>query len=285
MFYRCHLRISACDMIQRDNSQKTSVLEDVLIFFLAFNALLHFISMLLLGKLFRNQGGSKPQQLFLLNLSVVELMSNLLPVLAEITRYFGAYNETAKVINWTIAASLRYIYISAMFLITGDRLVASTLNIRYQSICTIFRTKIVIVFTWCFFFLIIPSTFLVQYTQGGLIAYSEVFNVADRLLNLVLCITFLVFAITTYAIIFIFYVKSKKRTLSSQQSALEMFKDSKFFIAIVLISSFTILIIIPLITWNIICFTYGSIKPALAYTIFMLCILSDTVDTLLLGPS
>ena len=244
------------------------------------NVVLHSVCTHLLIKVCCSEHGSKPSPWFLLNLSLVEMVRNLVDTVNRIVLAVSYDNKSIpyNVIN----ISILYISISAMFLLTGDRLIAIILSIRYQVYCTVYRTKAAIMSTWCFFISAIPPILVGSYLSGGWNLFIDAVKVALWFYGLVLCILFFVFSVVTYIVMFVYYVRSKRSSSSSHQSSLELFKHSNFHIAVLLISSFLVLTVIPLLILH----TYYTILDVqvdrtLHKFINILLSLSDTVDALI----
>ena len=144
-------------------------------------------------------------------------------------------------------------YIFAMFMIATDRLAASLLNLRYKNVCTVFKAKKIIICTWTLFFLVIPTIYLVLCTQLGFSLMNDATHIVGHFLTPLLYITYLLFASTTYLIMFCMFVRSRRRCSSTlqKQSVLQMFARSKFYVAVLIMTTFLILQVIPgiLILW------------------------------------
>ena len=111
----------------------------------SLNVALHTVCSLLLFQIYRQNNRSKPQHLYLLNLSVAELLKNFRQVIHSVShipkndQIVWVHHELVMEI---FNSSLFVSYILAMFLLTADRLCASLLNIRYNSKCTVFKAKV-----------------------------------------------------------------------------------------------------------------------------------------------
>ena len=112
------------------------------------NVLLHSICLILLAHVYWNENEHKPQSLYLLNLSAVELVRNL----NTFFNFVYMYGNSEKMISvyHTSAIFVFITYVGSMFLITVDRLVAVLLNFRYKRVCNLYRVKIAILCIWRF---------------------------------------------------------------------------------------------------------------------------------------
>ena len=213
----------------------------------SLNVVLHFICSSSLLVVYAKRDRSKTKQLYLINLSLAELLRNICYLVLHIF-FFLVSSEAPEILYGAIfifCTALDFTTISAMFLITVDRLLASLLNMRYNHVCTAFRVKILISSISCSSCLMISIWLAIQYASSGFFyiidtRWKSVFFLEDSLL-----ILFLLFSTTTYCIIFVVFVRSRRRSSSSQQSAFHMFTHSKFYIAILLITSFLVTTVIP----------------------------------------
>ena len=174
--------------------------------------------------------------------------------------------------------TLRHIDISVMVLITADRLLAGVLTIRYKVVCTLSQAKRIVITSWCFWLIVVPSTILISYGCGRSATMSKAYHVLEWFYGLGLNSFFLAFATITYITLFVIFVRSRRRFSSQQQSVWHMFKNSNFYIAIILISSFLVFMVVPYIIY------YGVFKTKvnkeMEHILFLIWTLSDTSDAL-----
>ena len=204
---------------------------------------LHTICSTLLCHIYRTSDGSKTQQLYLLNLSMMELLENIFFFVWNLTYAVGVVSYGS--VMWLLYLSILLVNISAMFLITADRLVASWLILRYNYICTVFRVKVAILCTWVFCLIVVPSVFGALYFAYGLSVLDEAELYAHRIIFPVTYFSFFVFASSAYTIMFVIFVKSRRRISSMHQPVLYLIRSSKFYIALLLILSFLLLSVLP----------------------------------------
>ena len=146
--------------------------------------------------------------------------------------------------------SVTYLYYTAMFLITADRLVATLLNIRHKMVCTTHRTKWTIIFTWLLNIAIIIGLFVYSFfTKFGVFwLFAEpVHKVVELIVPATFTVLYLWFAIASYILMFVEYSRSRRSASSSPThlSNFQLFKKSKFYVSVLLISTFLILMVIP----------------------------------------
>ena len=170
-------------------------------------------------------------------------------------------------------------YFTAMFLLTADRLAASLLSIRYNSMCTAFRAKVAILFTWFISHLGIPLIFGTLYITCRHDVILNALDYVSKYLVSAFCLLFFLFASTSYIIMFYVFVRSRRSTCQDQQqSVFKMFTRSKFYIAIVLISTFLLLAVIPRLLY---CFIHqhdSEPYKIIKYILYIVASISDTTD-------
>ena len=126
---------------------------------------------------------------------------------------------------------ITYLYFAAMFLITGDRLIATMLSLQHKILCTTFKTKWMIAIVWVF---ILSSTFTIYgyyYTKYGILwmYVDELYEVLVFLVPAVLTVLYSVFVIVCYLLMFLRYIQSKRSSTSPYLSSFELFRKSKFY--------------------------------------------------------
>ena len=131
------------------------------------NVFLHTFCVILLIQINRTTN-QNVQHLFLINLSVAELIKNLLSLIRLLLVIllqkigFQPNNHSVKFImeainymSFEISVIAYTSYFNAMMLLTADRLAAMVLNIRYKVLCTKQRAKIICLSTSIFSLLVI----------------------------------------------------------------------------------------------------------------------------------
>ena len=198
----------------------------------AVNVILHTTCILFLASVYKKNPGSKTQNLYLLNLSATELIANLLVLststvlltLLEIkTRDFDTmmkfYVFFSAMLILDVCRVVQYYF--AMFLLTGDRLAASILKIRYNTVCTEFRAKVLIFCTWVISFLIIPSILGTLYATHRM-TFASMIAAPLVWYELTSNWTYVIFTIMTYIAIIKIFLNSQRRIASpSQHQSLE----------------------------------------------------------------
>ena len=211
----------------------------------SWNIGVHTVCSLLLLNIYRKNDGPGVQQLYLLNLSAVELIKNLffLVFCVSIVVEF----QLPHTIMWLCYSCIDLIFILVMTIITADRLIASLLNLQYAGTFTPFRAKITIFCAWFVSFILTPSMFGILYAAHGFTALDDAVSYTHKFIFPTLYVLYIVFASITYLIMFMIFVRSRRRSSYAQQSAFQLFTHSKFYVALLLIASFLLFSVIPML--------------------------------------
>ena len=185
-----------------------------------------------------------------------------------------------------------YQCLMAMFVLTGDRLVCILLDIRYPVYFTFSRSLIIVGFMW----MVSVSTTLsvctyVQHlmvlkdraSMGTLDSVIQVYVIST------LVLMFLIFAVFSYTIMFKKFLHSRRSLVSSEDpthkvSAWQTFRKSKFFICVLLVSSFLVFSSLPTLIQKLrtlITGTPHNQAPIFLRYVNISLLLSDTADGLI----
>ena len=219
------------------------IMDDVGRTLLSLNVALHTASILLLFGVYRKEARSKNQCLYLLNLSITELLKNLLElILKEISMDIMS---TEFLVRACLVVITRILPFLAMFLLTIDRLAASLLHVRYKSVFTNKRIKAAICGTWMTCLIIISVTVGASHVLGGWLRVMLVFSIFQIYVIPIISIVYLLFTIITYIVMFVVFIRSRRNSTAGEQSLFYMFRHSKFYMGILLTSSFLVLTVVP----------------------------------------
>ena len=212
-----------------------------------FNTLCHGIGGIFLILTYKQRKTS--QHILLINLSATELLRNVTRM-AICTIFILEGGETLSTYSlWTVyITTITYLYFSAMFLITADRIVATLLNIRHKIVCTPIRTKWIVVGVWSLVLLISITLSVYYHSIYGILwlyVCEVIHNIVVYRVIAVLTVLYLISVIGCYLFIFLRYAKSKRSITDSNLSTFQLFKRSKFYISFLLIISFLLLQVIP----------------------------------------
>lgn len=209
------------------------------------NVFLHAISLLLLATVYTKRRRDRKTQLVLLsNFCASEFLGNVYNLLFAL---FHLYNksELAHCVYRIIAYPNNITFFAGLFLITADRLAASSLELRYKTICTVSRAKKVVLVTYCVPNLLLPPGFAVVFACKGYAAMKRAVDEAHDFVFTMIQFLFSLLIAISYVIIFVHYVKSRRRSTSSEQSVTRIFANSKFSVAVMITAVHFIFVGIP----------------------------------------
>ena len=252
------------------------------------NIALHSLGSLLLFQTLK-QRKQKPQHYYLINLALTEVLKNctieLQVFFKLIVEGSSASITTCQNLFWFTTyvsfTSMYYLYFSAMFFITNDRLLAVTKNIQYRFVWNIHRTKVLIIGSWCISLLIVLPSFTIVYFVHGV--HDLLGDILLYYIPTILNVVYLGFAAATYLIMFRKYISSRRlvRKKSKDSSVFNMFRQSKFFVSVLLIASFLVLTVVPYLI-IFICNLNGTVLSKSFYIYSNTCILlGDTLDAII----
>ena len=201
------------------------------------------------------------QRVYLINLSLTEMMKNIILMSYDIIRWWHP-SYTFPYLTIVYENGVAYLYIIAMFLITGDRLLATHLGIRYQLIWSgrKARNLLIAVYTIC---ISICAAIILSRAVLGQKRYDElgIRAIMTSDVCILLMSSFVVFAVGTYLFIFYKYVESKRRFEAEFSSSTEtdsgsvvagslstkfrLFCETRFFVSVLLVTSFLVFTVIP----------------------------------------
>ena len=221
----------------------------ILILLDVINIFIHSLGSHLLFTLYK-KGNKTSQQLFLINLSVIEACINVLRLVfnALTVVYFCNGTTSIQVVTQHLKIVAitggYYLYIISLFYITCDRLLNVLLNIRYRIYWNESKTKQLLVSTW-----IVISTLSVLVTlvysfkrnnqNMKSIIFMSLFMYIPPLLNIGLFIV----AVISYSYIFLKHSSACKRR--HEVSLFRIFRNSHFFVSVLLVKTFFLLAVLP----------------------------------------
>ena len=223
------------------------------------NIVLHSTGIFLLVVLYKKGNRGFPK-LYIINLACSGLAWNMLAAaLNVITAITRSYNHTGLALWFALWTGVNFNVICAMFYITGDRLLQVWLNIKYTFHWNVRKTSILIISTWITNVSIsagFAASLIVATSHSGdhIKRVYDVYVIVDTYVPPILQITYFIFSSITYCVMFMKYLKSKRifqQPDSTSLSARKIFLRSRFFISVLLISSFLVLTVIPTLVCNI----------------------------------
>ena len=177
------------------------------------------------------KGIDNPQDIFLINLGVVEAVLNFASLFDLVLGFIpsAVVKDVRLYIDIIHTTGIGPIYYSAIALITTDRLLNILLNLRYRIYCKDAKAKTLVVCLWVIG-IFVSICFSVSSVLGGL-DYNYIFfmYVIPTLTGIII-----VLGATTYVFIFNKYRRSiqfsSRSSPRNQPSTYEVFRKSKFYI-------------------------------------------------------
>lgn len=202
------------------------------------NILLHTSGSYVLILHQRKQRVDSPRDLFLVNLGISEVLKNLLYLLSN-TLMGLMQVQNIKPVICNLVWNMNLIYFCSMFIVTTDRLLAALLNLKYRIYSTYAKGKRVIISQWILGAILAGISIKFNW-------FSE-FKPFNCKLMVLLSSFYLFYAIITYCIIFKKFIRSKQATqlTNVKINVLKRFRQSKFYVSVLLITSFVTFIILP----------------------------------------
>lgn len=254
----------------------------------SLNLIFHSIGTYFLITVHR-RGRKTVQNLCLMNLGVLEIIKSIMNILGVTTslRLSVEHVNNKRVWQeiWTLvvvinAFGLNLWQYTAIIFITLDRLFLIVFS-SYQKYWTIKKTKYLICMTWLLGIIGCAATYM-----------SHKFNnfnneeKVDIYIKTGLDFIFVVVSLTTYILIFRRYISSHQRTRSNsdvceRETAWQLFRKTRFFIAIGLISSFFLFMAIPDITLTALILMNKPVPDTLLKAFLFLGAISDLIDALI----
>ena len=188
----------------------------------AGNVVFQSLCCYVLTTIYRQSRVKKIQQLYLINLAATEIFANFVLLTRDVVNLKvhllqpGKVRDVYKTFFWCInmfyVTGVSYVYICAMFYITGDRLCLVMFPMSYRSRMTIKRAKVLILSTWVIGIAIGIGFFVFTYFKFDYVRKKA--KISKKMSVYVLSslyATYLIFATITYILIFLRYLLIEKR--------------------------------------------------------------------------
>lgn len=232
----------------------------IFIFLTFLNSVAHLFGFLLLKELYRN-GKDTPQLLYIMNLSICQTIKNLVLFLTMFLHMMTKYGLPSPHVNSVIVEVQRhlvlfgtmvfFLFYVLMIFVTVDRLLEVYLSLKYPVFVNIAIATRQLKTTWILCVLI--SIYLsVCYELHG----SHSISVFDLYICLILDLLYLIIAVVTYTYLFTRFKntrggsgsRSANHNLAAQHrhvSAFNVFRHSRFYVSVLIVTSFLVLFVIP----------------------------------------
>ena len=205
--------------------------------------ILHTIGCYLLTHQYTN-GLQNSQQLFLINLSVSEGFLNLLQFLTNNYSVTGTHPSLVEVQHYVKTVrgyGFAVVYFTTMIYLTMDKLFDVLLNIRYLLYWNELRTRSLLLGTWCLSLMSALGASITYY-----FTHFDVHEKLDLYVYPTLNTIFIVTALLTYGFIFRKYKQTRIPPVP-----LPVSEESRFYIPVLLISTYIVFMCIPSFTQTI----------------------------------
>ena len=262
----------------------------LLVFNLA-TVLLHVVGSVCLMKIYklRNTQTHRNQQTLIFHLSISLIIISLSSFVRHVSLYVNDTEsdtesiERRQYIKIFSHTGTCFVYYMDMLYIIIDRLLSVALDLRYRMYCTKRRLKILLLVTWAIAIGMIvgfgTAHYKFTYDWEGPI-YLYIYPTLDAAVVLA--------SVAMYSYIFVEYKRSSERrramiqiqgSSSTPLSSFRLFRQSKFFIQILLVGSFTAFVVLP----DLVLMYYGALGMEISETVCEYCSISYTISDMTCG--
>lgn len=219
-----------------------------------------------------NAGSLNHNQLYLLSLSLTEILISLLRFLTEMTDFLDYQSVNDYIVPFS-STGVYLIYFLNMFYLTIDKLFEILLNIRYPVYWNERKTKVLLVLTWLSGLLLSIAVTIV--TQIKFFDYWVVLEYIYPAVDF----SFLFVAFTTYGFLFQKFRRTRISPTDGKKrlSIWKAFRQSTFYVTILLVSSFIFFVVIP----DLIFLFYPMVNRGFPESLNSVCILMYSVSFLI----
>ena len=216
------------------------------------NVFLHLIGIYLLWKT-HNPTTITTQQLFIFNISICEFFASFYWLVFDLLRLNG-YEKTSKYIGYSqcVHVGLFEVLYMLMFALTCDRLMNIVIGLKYSIYWTVGNTKKLLIAFWITGIGCSVALVFVYYFKGFLWFWQT----EAICFTLVQSISFILVSFVVYSAIFWKYKRSRESLRQFQisgpangnnehSSGLQIFRNSRFYVSILIILTFLLFNTIP----------------------------------------
>lgn len=243
----------------RFNIIMASVLKGIFALILKLlNILIHSIGLHLLRCL-HNRGRENVQIIYIINLSVTELVVNIFSFLRNFMRIFSstAFRSRSGFRHFVMYTYLldyavfKFCLYAGMIYITIDRVCGVLLNLTYPCYWNITKAIHLVHLTWSTgFFVFVVSGIVYGFYPNS----KNVFLIGNYFI-IVFDILFVIIALISYGSIFNIFRKTRTnsflgRNEKSQESLWKVFRNSRFYVSVLIVTTFIIFTILPNLLWT-----------------------------------
>ena len=225
-----------------------------------FNLLFQSLCCYLLTSIYQGSQHKKNQQIYLINLSMVEIFANSFLLVRDVVNLrrlhpdnsTGVYDTVFWCMNMLYVTGISYVYILAMFYITGDRLGLILCSLKYKWFMNIKKAKKLITWTWVIsisigFFFCLLTYFKFDYVRNK----AKISKIMAVYVLSSFYVLYLVFAVISYILIFAKYLITERRLSTSQGENRAVITNQhrpRFTLCILLVITYVVLTVLPSLT-------------------------------------
>ena len=222
------------------------------------NILMHGVGIWLLVCTFI-RGQKSTQTMYIINLAISEIIKNIFLLIVDLL-LVGIYSTDNRnlvigfwYVNAFFATGVIYNYTLSMFYITADRLFHIILHVKYPVYWSVGKTKRLLICSWVFCLTISTSfTLVLHFVYKSVVNEDEVYlRIFLIYIPIVLYIIYVLFACLTYTKMFLQFARSRTNRNARRLSLFNIFINSRFFVSVLLISSFLLLMVTPRLIYSI----------------------------------
>ena len=232
------------------------------------NSSLHIFGCYLLIYSYRTQRRKSTQDVFLINLAFIEFIWNFMSVIRDVFAIFIELVLGFWYIHLFLWTGGLCMVITSLFLLTADRLLHVVLGIRYTT--SVHKAWTLVICTSAINIIIgVTAAILWQVSPS----HTHTIGMVTYVIITSLYVIYFLFTSIAYSIMFRKYLITRRNPLLQehdyslqQTSTWNLFKNSKFFIPVLLSSTFLIFNVLPSIAFTIYLSTYKqhSVVPSKA---------------------
>ena len=271
----------------------TKLLSFILLIIDVVNIMIHVLGLYLLLCLYKGRQKIS-QHLFLINLSISSLIKNTLYAYFDITNIVMFHTSTKHkflenlydYVYLTFGSVAHDYYLLSLFYLTCDRLMVTIFHVRYSSLWSLLKTKVLLT---CTAFLLL-TIWLTTYNVLGVVHnwnMTFVRSQTDKMIAVYIPtsfnLLFLFFATIAYYAMFSKFRTNRRISTSTHISSMDIFRRSRFHVAVLLLTSSLVLVVLPnlLFTISTTCTCELLKTDAFGYYFSISVTVSDGVDGLI----
>ena len=236
------------------NDKDSELLSSILVTIDGINIVVHALGLYLLLCIYKGRHKT-PQHLFLINLSISTIIKNIFYAyqdVSEIVEIEKTMNKTFEDVmiyaHYTFGAACYDYYIFSLIFLTCDRLMITLFHVRYSNKWNLRKTKILLSCTAivCSVARLTTMNILGILHNWNLHIIAKIAEkITDIYLPTIFSLFFIIFASASYIAMFARFRASCRESISAHISSITIFRRSKFFVAVLLVTSFLILLVLP----------------------------------------